>query len=43
MIQRSAQEQRETTAKTKEIDFDYLGVCFFVDNETARGLTKKFS
>jgi hypothetical protein len=43
MIQRSAQEQRETTAKTKEIDLDYLGICFFTDNETARELTKKFS
>jgi hypothetical protein len=43
MIQKSAQEQRETTAKTKEVDFDYLGVCFFVDNDTAKEHTKKFS
>jgi len=43
MIQSSAQEQREITAKTKEIDFDYLGVCFFVENETAKEFTKKFS
>jgi len=43
MIQKSAQEQREITAKTKEIDFEYLGVCFFTDNETAREFTKKFS
>ncbi|MEI6728365.1 MAG: DUF2000 domain-containing protein [bacterium] len=43
MIQKSAQEQREITAKTKEIDFDYLGVCFFVDNDIAKELTKKFS
>ena len=43
MIQKSAKEQREITALTKEIDFDYLGVCFFVNNETAKELTKKFS
>ena len=43
MIQKSAEEQRKITAETKEIDFDYLGVCFFVDNETAKNLTKKFS
>jgi hypothetical protein len=29
MIQKSAEEQRKITAQIKEIDFDYLGVCFF--------------
>ena len=43
MIQKSAQEQREVTSQTKEIDFDYLGVCFFADNQTAKVLAGKFS
>lgn len=43
MINGSAQQQHEGTLQTKEADLDYLGVCFFADNETARELTKKFS
>lgn len=43
MILKSAEEQVEITKQTKEIDLDYLGICFFADYETAKELTKKFS
>lgn len=36
-------EQKEKTSKTKELDLEYYGICFFTDDETARELTKKFS
>lgn len=43
MIEGSSEQQREGTRNTHEADLDYIGICFFADNETARELTKKFS
>jgi hypothetical protein len=39
----TAEEQKQKTKETAEIDLEYYGICFFVENEEIRELTKKFS
>ncbi len=39
----TAQEQRQRTSETQEIDLEYYGICFFGEAEQLRELTKKFS
>lgn len=43
MVEGTFLEQHTRTNQTKEIDLEYFGITFFVDNETAKELTKKFS
>ncbi|PIY17572.1 DUF2000 domain-containing protein [Candidatus Dojkabacteria bacterium CG_4_9_14_3_um_filter_150_Dojkabacteria_WS6_41_13] len=36
-------EQHENTHNTSEANLEYFGICFFMNKEEARELTKKFS
>lgn len=36
-------EQHEKTSQTPEAELEYFGVCFFMNREASRELTKKFS
>jgi hypothetical protein len=39
----TAEEQKQRTNETPELELEYFGICFFGDNEELRELTKKFS
>jgi len=39
----TAEEQRERTKQTPELELEYFGICFFGDGETLKELTKRFS
>ena len=43
MIVGTAEEQKQRTKETSEIDIEYYGICFFGENDELRELTKKFS
>ena len=39
----TAEEQKQRTKQTPELELEYFGICFFGDSEELRELTKKFS
>lgn len=43
MIVGTAEEQKQRTKETSEIDIEYYGICFFGENDELRDITKKFS
>ncbi len=43
MVEGTAQEQKERTGKTPELDLEYWGICTFGEIEKLSTLTKKFS
>ncbi len=43
MIEGTYVEQHQRTKETPEEELEYFGICFFMDKEDSRELTKKFS
>jgi hypothetical protein len=43
MIVGTAEEQRERTKQTPELELEYYGICFFGEENELRELTKRFS
>ncbi|HCR81607.1 MAG: hypothetical protein UX28_C0003G0161 [Candidatus Pacebacteria bacterium GW2011_GWA1_46_10] len=43
MVEGTYFEQHQRTNKTKEVDLEYFGICFFAEDYLAKQLTKKFS
>jgi len=43
MIEGTYVDQHKRTAETPEAELDYYGICFFMNAERSRTLTKKFS
>jgi hypothetical protein len=43
MIEGTYAEQHDRTQNTPEADLDYYGICFFMNAQESRELTKKFS
>lgn len=43
MIEGTYVEQHQRTKETPEEELEYFGICFFMDKEESRELTKKFS
>lgn len=43
MVEGTAEEQRERSRQTLEIDLEYYGICFFGEENELRELTKRFS
>lgn len=43
MIEGTHVEQHKRTLETPELELEYLGICFFAENDQSKELTKKFS
>ncbi|WP_036799922.1 DUF2000 domain-containing protein [Photobacterium marinum] len=43
MIEGGSVIQQQVTSRTKEEEFEYLGICLFGNEETLKRITKKFS
>lgn len=43
MIEGGSVIQQQVTSRTKEEEFEYLGICLFGSEETLKRITKKFS
>lgn len=43
MVEGTAEEQRERSRQTPELELEYYGICFFGEENELRELTKRFS